>query len=118
MIEHRLHYTPQPGDDIEVRDARGEWLQKRACTTAIAGADFAVVWTCKRENWDQAKEEGLGSERTVSWETSVQFPWPAEDVRPATQTTPAGATIPIPERADVERDLKKLVQPKRSEPPR
>ncbi len=31
-----------------------------------------------------------------------------------TQTTPAGAEIPVPNREDVERDLRKLIAPDRS----
>ena len=37
---------------------------------------------------------------------------PKRDDRP-TQTTPAGATIPVPTREEVERDLRKLIAPER-----
>jgi hypothetical protein len=37
----------------------------------------------------------------------------AKNEQPETQRTPKGLEIPVPERADVERDLKKLVQPLR-----
>lgn len=105
-------FVPQPGEDIEVRDASDNWLPRRACTTAVAGMDFAVVWVCRRENWQRAQDEGLGMGRTVRWEDSVQFPWPAEDVRPPqTQETPQGHEIPVPTRGEVERDLRKLAGP-------
>jgi hypothetical protein len=41
----------------------------------------------------------------------------SDDKPEPTQKTPKGAEIPIPKREDVERDLRKLIAPERSDKP-
>jgi hypothetical protein len=60
------------GDHIEVRDATGRWLPKRALGPIAEGHNFPVVWACRPEEWDGAQAEGREPEGT---------PWPADDVR-------------------------------------
>jgi hypothetical protein len=60
------------GDQIIVRDALGQDLQRRATSSADPGDEFTVVWACREEEWDAAQEEGREPDST---------PWPIEDVR-------------------------------------
>jgi hypothetical protein len=60
------------GDLVVATDARGRKLPKRALGGITAGADFAVVWVCREEEWEAAHGEGRDPEGV---------PWPAEDVR-------------------------------------
>jgi hypothetical protein len=62
----------QQGDEIEVRDVHGRWLQRKALTGVVDGHDFRVVWACRAEEWQAAEAEQRDPEGV---------PWPAEDVR-------------------------------------
>jgi hypothetical protein len=64
----------QAGDQVEVVDAEGERLRRRALGGVIDGADFPVVWVCREEEWVAAKHEGREPEGV---------PWPAGDVSAA-----------------------------------
>jgi hypothetical protein len=61
----------QSGDHVEVIDAEGERLSRRALSGIVDGEDFPVVWVCREEEWTAAKREGREPEGV---------PWPAEDV--------------------------------------
>jgi len=61
------------GQEIEVRDAFGQTLRRRALTGVEPGDTFPVVWAAREEEWVAARAEGREPEAT---------PWPAEDVRP------------------------------------
>lgn len=61
-----------PGDSVVVMNAAGTELPKIALTGVTMGQDFPVVWACRAEEWEAAKEEGRAAEG---------IPWPAEDVR-------------------------------------
>jgi hypothetical protein len=61
-----------PGNRVIVRNAAGNELPKVALTGVTMGQDFPVVWACRVEEWEAAKEEGRPAEG---------IPWPAEDVR-------------------------------------
>lgn len=63
----------QAGDHVEIVDAEGERLPRRALGGIVDGEDFAVVWVCREEEWSAAQREGREPDRV---------PWPAEDVRP------------------------------------
>jgi hypothetical protein len=63
--------TFQAGDHVEVVDAEGERLPRRALSDVVDGADFPVVWVCREEEWVAATREGRAPEGV---------PWPAEDV--------------------------------------
>jgi hypothetical protein len=63
----------QAGDQVEVVDAEGERLPRRALGGVVDGADFPVVWVCREEEWQAAQREGREPDGV---------PWPAEDVRP------------------------------------
>jgi hypothetical protein len=62
------------GQPIEVRDAFGNWLPRRALSDIEEGYDFPVVWACRVEEWAEAEAEGRSPDGS---------PWPAEDVRAA-----------------------------------
>jgi hypothetical protein len=63
----------QVGDRVEVVDAEGERLRRRALGGVIDGVDFPVVWVCREEEWLAAQREGRDPDGV---------PWPAEDVHP------------------------------------
>jgi len=60
------------GSLVEVRDASGDRLSRRALSGILDGASFPIVWACREEEWLAALEEGREPQGT---------PWPAEDVR-------------------------------------
>jgi hypothetical protein len=60
------------GQAIEVRDAYGEWLPRIALGPVDPGDEFAVVWACRREEWEAAEVEHREPE---------SVPWPIEDVK-------------------------------------
>jgi hypothetical protein len=59
------------GSLIEVQDAFGDRLRRRALSGVEPGDTFPVVWACREEEWEAAQAEGREPEAT---------PWPAEDV--------------------------------------
>lgn len=61
----------QVGDHVEVVDAEGEHLPRRALGGVKDGEDFPVVWVCREDEWVAASREGRQPEGV---------PWPAEDV--------------------------------------
>ena len=61
----------QAGDHVEVVDAEGERLPRRALSGIVDGEDFPVVWVAREEEWAAAEREGRQPEGV---------PWPAEDV--------------------------------------
>jgi hypothetical protein len=63
--------TTSAGQPIEVRDAFGQVLKLIAVGPVDPGYDFAVVWACRREEWEAAQQEGREPEAV---------PWPIEDV--------------------------------------
>ena len=65
--------TFKVGDVVEVEDARGELLRRRALTDVVDGRDFEIVWVCRVEEWAAAQKEGREPDKV---------PWPAEDVHP------------------------------------
>jgi hypothetical protein len=69
------------GSIIEVTDAYGDQLRRRALSPVVPGYDFPVVWACREEEWEAAQAEGRDPEAT---------PWPAEDVR-VLEREPVGA---------------------------
>jgi hypothetical protein len=66
--------TIQPGVQIEVTDALGRTLLKRAVSDVDDHGAFAVVWACTEQEWADAEAEG----RDV---IPDPFPWPVESVR-------------------------------------
>ncbi len=68
----------QPGDHVDVVDAEGERLPRRALGGVVDGEDFPVVWVCRETEWDTAHREGREPEGV---------PWPAEDVSPRQLTS-------------------------------
>ncbi|HEV8218813.1 MAG TPA: hypothetical protein VGQ05_00955 [Streptosporangiaceae bacterium] len=62
------------GDVVIVRDGRGQELRKRALGPITRGSYFKVVWACREEEWQAARDRGREPEG---------MPWPAEDVRKA-----------------------------------
>lgn len=60
------------GDHVEVVDAEGERLPRRALGGVVDGEDFPVIWVCREEEWEAAQREGRQPDGV---------PWPAEDVR-------------------------------------
>jgi len=63
----------QRGQQVSVRDAFGEQLERRALGGQVMGTDFLVVWVCSEEEWITSRDEGREPKGV---------PWPAEDVRP------------------------------------
>jgi hypothetical protein len=63
------------GQRIEVRDAFGNLLLRRALGPVDEGHDFPVVWAVREEEWEAAQVDEREPEAT---------PWPAEDVRALT----------------------------------
>lgn len=63
--------TVEAGQVIEVRDAYGNTLRRRAIGPVESGHDFPVVWAAREEEWEAAQAEGR---------TAEAIPWPAEDV--------------------------------------
>lgn len=63
----------QPGDKVLAQSAYGDWLTRRATSTAVPGHDFAVVWVCPEDEWEAAQREGRNPDVD---------PWPAESVKP------------------------------------
>ncbi len=61
----------QAGSRILVRTAFDERLERIATSGVEHGDRFAVVWACRVEEWQAAKEEGRQPE---------SVPWPAQDV--------------------------------------
>jgi hypothetical protein len=61
----------EAGQVIEVRDAFGQLLRRRALGPVQPGYDFPVVRVCREEEWHAAELEGREAEGV---------PWPAEDV--------------------------------------
>jgi hypothetical protein len=59
------------GQLIEVRDAFGERLSRRAIGPVEPGYDFPVVWACREDEWQAAQLEGREPDGV---------PWPVEDV--------------------------------------
>lgn len=60
------------GSLVDVQDAFGQWLRRRALGPAVPGHDFQVVWVVREEEWDAARTEAREPDGV---------PWPAEDVR-------------------------------------
>lgn len=60
------------GSAVEIRTADGKMLLRRAVTGIEKGQDFLVVWVCKQEEWDLAKEEHREPNAV---------PWPADAVQ-------------------------------------
>jgi hypothetical protein len=67
------------GDQVTATDAAGAGLPKRALGTIVQGVDFPVIWVCREEEWEAARQEGRDPEGV---------PWPAEDVhlRPGSES--------------------------------
>jgi hypothetical protein len=63
--------TVHAGQLIEVRDAFGQRLPRRAIGPVEAGYDFPVVWACREDEWQAAQLEDREPDGV---------PWPAEDV--------------------------------------
>jgi hypothetical protein len=66
------HPLDARGDRVWALDVTGEKLERLALTPIVDGADFAVVWVCREEAWD----DGVSSEDL----DTIGVPWPAEDV--------------------------------------
>ena len=66
--------TIQPGVQIEVTDALGRTLLKRALSEIEDDGQFAVVWACSEDEWVAASSEGREPRPDP-------FPWPVEDVK-------------------------------------
>ncbi len=62
----------RPGDRLQVRSARGDWLDRRAVSDVLPGDQFPVV--SREGEWLAAQAEERAPDAV---------PWPAEDVRPA-----------------------------------
>jgi len=62
----------EKGSEVEIRDAFGQWLRRRALGPAVPGHDFEVVWAVREEEWEAAHAEGREPDGV---------PWPVEDVR-------------------------------------
>jgi hypothetical protein len=69
----------QPGMVVEAESASGSWLRRRALTGVTKGMDFPVVWTCSEREWSAAGRDGRAPEG---------LPWPADAVRPTSESDP------------------------------
>ena len=65
----------EPGSRVLTRDVLGDMLERRAISGVEIQNDHPIVWVCKEQEWLDAESEGREPEG---------FPWPAEDVSPAT----------------------------------
>lgn len=63
--------TIEPGATVKVTTSTGEVLIKRAVSDVVRGDRFPVVWVCREEEWQAARDEGRDPEA---------IPWPADDV--------------------------------------
>lgn len=68
----------QPGDQVLAQSASGEIVERRAVGSVVDGRDFPVVWLCTEGEWQAARAAGR---------EPASIPWPADDVRPAGETT-------------------------------
>lgn len=72
----------EPGDFVEVLDAGGKWLRRRALSGVVDGRDFPVIWVVEPDRYEHAATERV----PMRWEPRVReypagLPWPEEDVR-------------------------------------
>jgi hypothetical protein len=70
----------EPGSEVEVLTAFGEWRRMRAVTGVVRGHSMPVVHVCKVEDWDDVML--LGGE-------PESYAWPAEHVREILPNHPA-----------------------------
>ncbi len=66
--------TIQPGVQIEVTDALGRTLLKRAVSEVDDHGAFPVVWACSENEWSEAQAEDRAA-------NPDPFPWPLDSVR-------------------------------------
>jgi hypothetical protein len=59
------------GQRVVARSSGDRRLEKRAITGVIMGDDFPVVWVCREEEWEAARNEGR---------EAAGVPWPADAV--------------------------------------
>ncbi len=68
----------QPGDNVVVRAADGELLDRRALSGVEMGSTFEVVWVCKAADWTADGDWPEGA-----------MPWPADAVELASERVAA-----------------------------
>ncbi|WP_282947175.1 hypothetical protein [Cellulomonas endometrii] len=72
------------GSRVLARTAQDAWVPLRATTGVTDGVDFPIVWLLEEERWIDVSTDDGGAPADA-------LPWPATDVRLATEEEGASA---------------------------